>query len=1185
MPRFIRFFLIFGLLTLLFSLPVPGSAAPRNASNPSVRVLRSSAVGVSFEVVLSEDALTFESLVVEGVEYTSVAFADAALTSVPGQPELPFLSEMLGAPFGAEVQLSISASAPVRVALDTPLLPAPRQNVLTNWEAIAATAPLAPQVKESRDPDPSIYASASPFPGELAAVRNDGTIRQQRVVSVGIFPVQYQPAENALLLYETVRVNISFGGVDIDSLSAARTESNVYEQLLSESLINYTQAKAMRRAVQPETTPFSAAQLNAAGGKNWTPPSPGWRISTGAEGFYRISAGELSAVGVPVESIPPENYHMFHLGEEIAIQVSPQDDILFYAEALKSKYTADNIYWLSYDGTPGLRMQTRDAAPGSEELASSFERAEHYEIDANYRSRSPAVDDYDHYFWKYVLRSGTSYVDWVRPFNLNRWTGGEISLNLPLIGYNDALEVNPDHHVGILVNGTQVYEGTWDAFTALEADLTVPAELLIQGTNTLTVTALDTGYAADYFLIDWLDLAYSGDFQVSGNVLKFSQSSAGDWRFELTGFTSNDALVFDISNPLSPAELTGGTYTGEGPYALQFHDEVLDTAEYLALTPDKLLTIKSIISDTSSNLAAPTRQADYLVISHANFLAAAQPLAGLREADGLTTVIIDVQDVYDEFSYGIIDPAAIRSFIAFAYAQWQAPAPTYVLLVGDGTYDPKNNEGNGRTSFLPPYLAFVDSTLGETAADNRYVSIVGADAMPDLMLGRLSVNEASEVTAYLDKLMSYAANPPSGEMLRRILAITSRYEVNAQFPVISDELLRDEFPGEPYFAQKVYWKWTHNDLAQARADIQSGINEGRLLVNYIGHGYYAGWGDTNEYLFLASDISSLQNQDKYPFVIAMTCMDGLYTYPSPINSGYEAMAEISTRTAQKGSIASWSPTGWGMVAGHDLLNRGALHAIFETGTSELGGITQAGLMRVWSSGENLDLLETYLLFGDPAIRLPRAFTAVPDLYTGTEDTQLVVDADSGVLSNDINPEGAELIASLVEDALHGALTLNADGSFSYSPDLDYCGDDSFSYKITHGSLDSNTVQVTLHVIGVNDHAPVASEQDVTAYLNTPVPITLEYFDSDECGGISTCMLDTARANGAKFSYTFEIVTAPGHGTLSGTGPIFEYTPTTNYVGPDAFTFKVNDGLFDSNVAQITITVLADHNIFLPILVK
>jgi hypothetical protein len=100
--------------------------------------------------------------------------------------------------------------------------------------------------------------------------------------------------------------------------------------------------------------------------------------------------------------------------------------------------------------------------------------------------------------------------------------------------------------------------------------------------------------------------------------------------------------------------------------------------------------------DTPSALATTSHQADYLVISHANFLAAAQPLEALREANGLETELFDLQDIYDEFSYGIIDPAAIRSFIAYAYAQWQAPAPNYVLLVGDGTYDPKNHE-NTRT--------------------------------------------------------------------------------------------------------------------------------------------------------------------------------------------------------------------------------------------------------------------------------------------------------------------------------------------------------------------------------------------------------------------------------------------------------------------------------------------------------
>ncbi|HQK43323.1 MAG TPA: C25 family cysteine peptidase, partial [Anaerolineaceae bacterium] len=446
----------------------------------------------------------------------------------------------------------------------------------------------------------------------------------------------------------------------------------------------------------------------------------------------------------------------------------------------------------------------------------------------------------------------------------------------------------------------------------------------------------------------------------------------GDWKFELTNFSSADALVFDISDPSTPAELTGGTYSGAGPYALQFSDHVSTASEYLAFTPDKILGINSIIQDAPSNLQSTAQQADYLIISHANFLTAVQPLVGIRAADGLQASLIDLQDVYDEFSYGIVDPAAVRAFIAFAYTHWQAPAPSYVLLVGDGTRDPKNHENYGRSSFFPPYLAFADPENGETAADSRYVSIVGADAMPDLMLGRLSVNKPEEVAAYLDKVSSYQSSPPSGDMLRSILAVTGEFEYAAQFPVLSDELLHDEYPGEPFSVQKVYWKWTHTDLPQARADIKNGINEGRLLVNYIGHGFSTGWGNSNAVLFLYSDIASLQNQNKYPFILAMTCSDGYFISPQPYYNNQEALAELITRAAQKGAIASWSSTAWGAVAGHDLLNRGAFHAIYTFGILELGAITQAGLARVWASGENLDLLETYLLFGDPAVRLPRA---------------------------------------------------------------------------------------------------------------------------------------------------------------------------------------------------------------------
>ncbi len=89
--------------------------------------------------------------------------------------------------------------------------------------------------------------------------------------------------------------------------------------------------------------------------------------------------------------------------------------------------------------------------------------------------------------------------------------------------------------------------------------------------------------------------------------------------------------------------------------------------------------------------------ADYILITHPDFYDAVQPLADYRHGQGLRVKRIDVQDVYDEFNAGLADPEAIRSFLEYAYTNWQAPAPAYVVLVGDGNVDPKNYQG-----FSPP---------------------------------------------------------------------------------------------------------------------------------------------------------------------------------------------------------------------------------------------------------------------------------------------------------------------------------------------------------------------------------------------------------------------------------------------------------------------------------------------------
>jgi M6 family metalloprotease-like protein len=178
--------------------------------------------------------------------------------------------------------------------------------------------------------------------------------------------------------------------------------------------------------------------------------------------------------------------------------------------------------------------------------------------------------------------------------------------------------------------------------------------------------------------------------------------------------------------------------------------------------------------------------------------------------------------------------------------------------------------------------------------------------------------------------------------------------------------------------------------------------------------------------------------------------------------------------------------------------------------------------------------------------------AVADSYSTDEDTPLTVPT-AGVLANDADAESNPLSAALVTGPAHGTLTLNTDGSFSYTPAANWNGSDSFTYKANDGALDSNTATVTLIVNPVND-APVADDQAVTTAEDTAKAITLT--GSDVEGS----------------ALTFTVVSGPAHGSLSGTAPDVIYTPDANYNGPDSFTFKISDGGLESNIATVSITV-------------
>jgi uncharacterized repeat protein (TIGR01451 family) len=181
-----------------------------------------------------------------------------------------------------------------------------------------------------------------------------------------------------------------------------------------------------------------------------------------------------------------------------------------------------------------------------------------------------------------------------------------------------------------------------------------------------------------------------------------------------------------------------------------------------------------------------------------------------------------------------------------------------------------------------------------------------------------------------------------------------------------------------------------------------------------------------------------------------------------------------------------------------------------------------------------------------------------DSYTADEDVALTVPAP-GVLANDSDIDGEALTALLVASPSHGTVSLNPNGSFTYTPAADYRGPDSFTYKASDGALDSPPATVSITVRPVND-VPVANNDSYVTDEDTPLTVPAPGVLSNDSD------IDDNRI-------TVSLVTSPSHGTIAlNQNGSFTYTPVADYHGPDSFTYKVNDGAMDSSAATVSIIV-------------
>lgn len=193
-------------------------------------------------------------------------------------------------------------------------------------------------------------------------------------------------------------------------------------------------------------------------------------------------------------------------------------------------------------------------------------------------------------------------------------------------------------------------------------------------------------------------------------------------------------------------------------------------------------------------------------------------------------------------------------------------------------------------------------------------------------------------------------------------------------------------------------------------------------------------------------------------------------------------------------------------------------------------------------------------------RVNSAPVVVNDAFETNEDTQLTV-AAPGVLANDSDAQGDALTVAAVTQPTHGVLSLNSDGSFTYTPDLNFSGTDSFTYTASDGDLTSVVATVNINVIATN-RAPVSVDDSYTTTEDSPLSIAAPGVLSND----SDVDHDTLSVT---------IASGPSHGsvTLNADGS-FVYTPAANYSGADSFTYVSNDGSLNSNIATVSISVTA-----------
>lgn len=650
-------------------------------------------------------------------------------------------------------------------------------------------------------------------------------------------------------------------------------------------------------------------------------------------GVYKITWNKLREMGLEPSSIDPQNIAIFGnpggmlpqalnewrpqdlLENRIFIQgesdgvFGESDYILFYVdevdettynvqtddfEVIKNLYSDNIYYFLTVKSEPGLRIEAKaNLGDSNPEVTTARHIIAHERDEINllasgrewYGEQLNAINtiSFNHSVPSVASGQVKIHSEFVAQAYVN--TSLQVAINNNALGLIE-FESIPNSQYAIKGNiQSSKFEISSDQINSSSLNLVYTYNQ--NGANS------SVAYLNKYLI----NIPVTASFSGNQTKIRFTPNSNGLSTFKIDGAT-NELSIWDITDPTHITQQDFNTSNGSAIFGA-FSSAIL---EYHAFIPGNLPEPNEFVEIANQNIRG-SEAVEFVIITSTEFKAEAQRLADFRASnDGLSVAVYTVNQIYNEFSSGRQDVSAIRDFIKHKYDQGQTLK--YALLFGKGSYDYKNRINNNRNivptyesrNSIHPLLTYSsDDFFGFLDEDEgSWEESTAGDHLLNVGVGRIPAKDLQQAKKAIDKIIHYQTNPNTlGEWKSKLLFVADDGDRNIhqrdadQLATLVDTTYQ-QFQVRKLFLDSFEQERTPNGEFSRGAEeaLIDAVNEGRLIINFTGHGAEFGW--MHERILTFDLMEEWQNPYKLPFLITATCEFGRNDDPNT-ESGAERL--------------------------------------------------------------------------------------------------------------------------------------------------------------------------------------------------------------------------------------------------------------------------------------------------------